>query len=195
MMSLTERIKKICSDVYGDTVQFDAGDIPQHKVEAVIHLIESTYSKLEPTTRNQELSLDFYGLRDLSRDPYTSSELEEKYGISRTRVRSIINKTQRKLRRLKYKLPYFSREEAKKAVAMNKELKWQLRQITTRLEYELILESIDELDLSVRAYNALHRAGYIQISQVKKLSKEELLKIPHMGTKSADEILRVISYY
>lgn len=195
MMSLTDRIKKLCSDVYGDTVKFDAGDIPQHKAEAVIRLIESTHSELEHTTRNQELSLDFYGLRDLSRDPYTSSELEEKYGISNTRVRGIIHKTQRKLRRLMYKLPYFSREEAKKAVAMKRELTEQLRQISTRLEYELNLENIDELGLSVRAYNVLHRAGYIQISQVKNLSKEELLAIPHMGTKSADEILKVVSYY
>jgi len=48
--------------------------------------------------------------------------------------------------------------------------------------------SIDELNLSIRAYNCLKRAGISTVGQLKALSDEELLKIRNLGRKSAEEV-------
>lgn len=195
MLSLTDRVRKLCSDVYGDTVKVDSEEIPQYKIDAVIGLIESTHSNLEHSTRNQELFLDFYGLRDLSRDPYTSSELEEKYNIGRNCIRNIVIKIQRKMCRLKYKLPFFSREEEKQAITKSMELKKQLKELLFRVEFGSNQLSIDEIGLSIRAYNTLRRAGYTKLGQLRDLSKEDLLAITNMSSRTADEILEAVSNY
>ena len=48
---------------------------------------------------------------------------------------------------------------------------------------------IDELDLTVRSYNCLKKAGIEEVSQLASLSLNELLKIKNLGKKSLDEIL------
>ncbi len=57
--------------------------------------------------------------------------------------------------------------------------------------------SIDELDLSPRAYNCLKRAGLFTIGAViNDIDKEEdLLKYRNLGTNSASEIMRKIFLY
>ena len=48
---------------------------------------------------------------------------------------------------------------------------------------------IEELDLTVRSFNCLKKAGIEEVSQLAKLSLNELLKIKNLGRKSLDEIL------
>ena len=48
---------------------------------------------------------------------------------------------------------------------------------------------IEELDLTVRSFNCLKKAGIEDISQLASLSLNELLKIKNLGKKSLDEIL------
>lgn len=50
-------------------------------------------------------------------------------------------------------------------------------------------EKIDELELSVRAYNALKRSGLNTIDDVCKLTKEELCGIKNLGKVSVDEVI------
>ena len=50
-------------------------------------------------------------------------------------------------------------------------------------------EKIDELELSVRAYNALRRSGLNTIDDVCKLTKEELCGIKNLGKVSVDEVI------
>lgn len=50
-------------------------------------------------------------------------------------------------------------------------------------------ESIDELELSVRAYNALKRSGLNTIDDVCKLTKAELRGIKNLGKVSAEEVI------
>ena len=56
--------------------------------------------------------------------------------------------------------------------------------------------NIDELDLlSTRAYNFLMLNGYSELEQVLFLSKDEIMGIPFMDEKSADEIIRLSENY
>ena len=49
---------------------------------------------------------------------------------------------------------------------------------------------LEELDLSVRAYNCLKRRGINTLADLAVLSQEDLMKIPNMGRRSMEEILR-----
>ena len=51
---------------------------------------------------------------------------------------------------------------------------------------------IEELGLSVRSYNCLKRSGITVVSDLEKLSRDELLSIKNLGASSADEILNVL---
>ena len=54
---------------------------------------------------------------------------------------------------------------------------------------EKVLEmTIEELDLSVRAYNCLKRAGINTISELVQRNQEDMMKVRNMGKKSLDEV-------
>jgi DNA-directed RNA polymerase subunit alpha len=47
---------------------------------------------------------------------------------------------------------------------------------------------IEDLDLSVRAYNCLKRSGITKIGQLLEMSEEDLLAVRNFGQKSLDEL-------
>jgi DNA-directed RNA polymerase subunit alpha len=47
---------------------------------------------------------------------------------------------------------------------------------------------VDELDLSVRSYNCLKRAGITKISELLQKSEDEIMNMRNLGKKSVDEI-------
>ena len=49
-------------------------------------------------------------------------------------------------------------------------------------------DDIDNLNLSVRTYNCLRRAGITTISALKETIEEELTKVKNLGKKSLEEI-------
>lgn len=51
---------------------------------------------------------------------------------------------------------------------------------------------IDELDLSVRSYNCLNRAGIKTLGDITNLSSLELLRVRNLGKRSYDEIVKVL---
>lgn len=53
---------------------------------------------------------------------------------------------------------------------------------------ELLSMGIEELDLSVKCYNCLHRAGITTIDQFLKLTDDEMMNIRNLGKKSRDQI-------
>ncbi len=206
-MTMTERISRMCKDVYGDAVKVEMEKIPRAKVDAVISLVRSTRTDLERSWKNVNVFLDFYGLRKVSRDPYSPKELAEKYGISRTAVSAILKRVGRRLRHPFHirKLPFFSKEEARIAEEELKSLDEQISalkvkrdKISARLGYEPKSGSIDDLELSTRAYNGLVKSGLNMISDIRKLSRAELLRYRFLGPKSVDEIMtkmRTRGYY
>ncbi|WP_288218026.1 DNA-directed RNA polymerase subunit alpha [uncultured Fusobacterium sp.] len=61
---------------------------------------------------------------------------------------------------------------------------------TTHSKDDNILSTkIEELDLTVRSFNCLKKAGIEEVGQLARMSHNELLKIKNLGRKSLDEIL------
>ena len=57
-------------------------------------------------------------------------------------------------------------------------------------EHEKRMEmSIDELELSVRSYNCLKRAGINTVSELTNKTSDEMMKVRNLGRKSLDEVV------
>ena len=55
---------------------------------------------------------------------------------------------------------------------------------------EKVLEmSIDELELSVRSYNCLKRAGINTVEELTNRTSEDMMKVRNLGRKSLEEVL------
>lgn len=48
--------------------------------------------------------------------------------------------------------------------------------------------TIEELDLSVRSYNCLKRAGINTVQELANKSEEEMMKVRNLGRKSLEEV-------
>lgn len=55
--------------------------------------------------------------------------------------------------------------------------------------------SIDDMELSVRSYNCLKRAGINTIEDLTKKSKDDMLKVRNLGLKSLDEVIKKLESY
>ena len=55
---------------------------------------------------------------------------------------------------------------------------------------QAVLEmSIDELELSVRSYNCLKRAGINTVEELTNKTSEDMMKVRNLGRKSLEEVL------
>ena len=48
--------------------------------------------------------------------------------------------------------------------------------------------AIEELDLSVRSYNCLKRAGINTVAELVERDEEEMMKVRNLGRKSLEEV-------
>ncbi|MGN1227116.1 MAG: DNA-directed RNA polymerase subunit alpha [Christensenellales bacterium] len=63
-------------------------------------------------------------------------------------------------------------------------------------EQSKVLEmSIEDMDLSVRSNNCLRRAGILTIDDLVKKSKDDMLKVKNLGSKSLEEIIKKLQSY
>ena len=53
--------------------------------------------------------------------------------------------------------------------------------------------SIEELDLSVRSYNCLKRAGINTVEDLTNRTEEEMMKVRNLGRKSLEEVLNKLT--
>ena len=53
---------------------------------------------------------------------------------------------------------------------------------------EVLEKTIEELDLSVRSFNCLKRAGINTVEDLVNKSEEEMMKVRNLGKKSFDEV-------
>ena len=53
--------------------------------------------------------------------------------------------------------------------------------------------TIEELDLSVRAYNCLKRAGINNVSELVTKNQEDMMKVRNLGRKSLEEVEQKLS--
>ena len=57
-------------------------------------------------------------------------------------------------------------------------------------EHEKVLEmTIDELELSVRSYNCLKRAGINTVEELCNKTSDDMMKVRNLGRKSLEEVL------
>ena len=55
--------------------------------------------------------------------------------------------------------------------------------------------TIEELDLSVRSYNCLKRAGIHTVDDLTKKTEDDMLKVRNLGKKSIDEVILKLESY
>ena len=55
---------------------------------------------------------------------------------------------------------------------------------------EILIMSIDELELSVRSYNCLKRAGINTVEELCNKTSEDMMKVRNLGRKSLEEVLQ-----
>jgi DNA-directed RNA polymerase subunit alpha len=59
---------------------------------------------------------------------------------------------------------------------------------------EKILEmTIEELDLSVRSFNCLKRAGIDTVEDLTNRTEEDMIKVRNLGRKSLEEVIQKLS--
>lgn len=148
-------------------------------------------------------------------------EIAKEFGLTRERVRQIIAKALRRLSRYEYYFTYgflkqdeLIKAERKKYIDENKD-KWDEESAMAFLqekgrlflpkkeekEYYTIEDivsyttTLEELDLSVRAYNCLKRVGINTIGDVIKYTYEDLLKVRNLGRLSAKEVVQKLADY
>ena len=141
----------------------------------------------------------------LYRDKMTLEDVGKKYHVTRERIRQIEAKAVRKLR-------HPTRSKAMRAVKYSDFMDLQNKYNILEEEYRYFVEngctveeaeeikdirdkSIDELDLSVRSYNCLKRAGIETIGQLISKSFEEIARIRNLGKRSTSEIKDKLMQY
>ncbi len=60
---------------------------------------------------------------------------------------------------------------------------------------KLFEKPIEEMELSVRSYNCLKRAGIDTIGDLAKKSRSEMMKVRNMGAKSMEEVIKKLEDY
>lgn len=55
--------------------------------------------------------------------------------------------------------------------------------------HKLMVMSVEEMDLSVRSYNCLKRAGINTVEDLIRKTEEDMLKVKNLGRKSLDEVI------
>lgn len=132
-------------------------------------------------------------------DGYCYDEISKELMVTRERIRQILAKIQRKLRHprraniLKCGRGYVSEESMLREEALKErreKFNEELEQLRTQIKPEII--SIDEMNLSMRSYNCLYRAGIRTVDGLNNYSVEQLMKVRNLGRKSFKEIITVM---
>lgn len=153
-------------------------------------------------------------IKHIFKDNMTLEEVGKNLNWSKERVRQIVLKAIRKLCHPKYYNMLFDefdlRERIKKREKVNKELSLELFKkiytLRTKLDTidkvlksvgvdimdtkdnDILSSSIEELELSVRTYNCLKRAGINTIAELINTSVTELNNVRNLGQKGVKEI-------
>ena len=112
------------------------------------------------------------------------------FNVTRERIRQIVAKSIRKLRN-ESRIPYY--RDGYQATLDNRE---EIRkQILINLDEHMGEASLDELNLTVRTYNCLKRAGYTTLGDVATTDPETIKSVRNLGAKSYAEIQGILRGY
>lgn len=179
-----------------NALNFDFVEVEQHFEERLQKLIE----KGVITPREEMVLFAIY------KDNKTLEQTGKILGVTRERIRQVQYKALKKLMRWERYFEvgdYFSKEQLAKQEYQKyleeKHKEWDYESAKSFIvAYERGLTDekiksleipIEELDLSVRSYNCLRRAGIRTIKELSKKTKDDLFKIRNMGKKTAKEIM------
>lgn len=142
------------------------------------------------------------------RDGMTLAEVGEAFGITGSRARQIEVRALRKLNSEKKLIEYGSvpyakwLEEKEARWVSETRLNWFLQHGTYTVtlpgngqdeckgpESDADQIRIEDMDLTVRSYNCLKRAGMKTLGDVTRKSAEELLRLRNMGKRSLEEVI------
>lgn len=165
--------------------------------------------------REKDFIVKFY------KDDLTLEKIGKQNGLTKERVRQIIGAG---LKKVKNYIVHFDaikhNEEVKKALeqdlkdrhdvrerlleeyrrtgVISKDIEYEFGEVYPKSEdklYSILNCEIDELDLSIRSYNALRRAKIVKISDLVKLTEYELSNITGLGNKCAREIINKLKAF
>ena len=141
----------------------------------------------------------------------TMAAIGEEYGLRAERIRQIEAKAVRKLRhpsRSKYILMgmegYINylrdtavderlREYKKEIISLEKKIAELTDTEYEEEKNELENAPLAELDLSVRTFNILYRAGYTTVRELLDADAEKIVSLPNLGLKNFSDLIDVLS--
>ena len=141
----------------------------------------------------------------------TMAAIGEEYGLRAERIRQIEAKAVRKLRhpsRSRYILMgmegYINylrdtavderlREYKKEIISLEKKIAELTDTEYEEEKNELENAPIAELDLSVRTFNILYRAGYSTVKELLDADAEKIVSLPNLGLKNFSDLIDVLS--
>ena len=144
---------------------------------------------LHSLTERERRVLDFRYKEGL-----TFEEIGKRFCVTRERIRQIHAKSLRKLRhpeRLNYLKYGVSGVVARKTESAREAALASLPK-PDKPGADIPLE---ELDLSVRSYNCLKRAGISALHEIAEMTLGEICRVRNLGKKSVDEICAVLTKY
>lgn len=166
-------------DIFGGEWEYPRPADFDGSLEYVLHLL----------TERERRVLDFR-----YKDGLTFEEIGNHFCVTRERIRQIHAKSFRKLRhpgRLNYLKYGVSGVIARQTESAREAALASLPKLDIKPE-DITLE---ELELSVRSYNCLKRAGINTLRDVAEMTFDELCHVRNLGKKSVDEICAVLTGY
>ena len=165
-------------DIFGGEWEFPRPADFDGSLEYVLHTL----------TERERRVLDFR-----YKDGLTLEEIGKRECVTRERIRQIHAKALRKLRRPErlYYLKYgVSGVIARKTESAREAALASLPKPDKPEDIQL-----EELELSVRSYNCLKRAGMDTLRELSEMTFDELCHVRNIGKKSVDEICAVLTKY
>lgn len=129
--------------------------------------------------------------------PKTLEETSKVFDLTTARIRQIESNALRKLRtprNLRLLLPNYSLrvetlQEQQQLQIINKRLTEAEEKVKSKNIEDILNAKLDELELSVRSYNCLKRAGINTIGDLSKRSVYDMMKVRNLGRKSLEEVI------
>lgn len=197
---MNNNYKRLLTDAFGMDGNFEL-------TELITMAADKAMSEL--TDREEKIVRYYYGINS-DMKTHTLEETGVEFGVTRSRIRQIISKASRKLRhpsRLRYIKFAMSSENVFQllfdACAKIKDLEERCNVLQERIKIltdndensDIIYGmSIEELDLSVRTFHCLLRAGKQTVGDLINMDSDELLSIRNLGKKSYIEIAEAMNY-
>lgn len=189
---------------YPENILNDMGVLPESYENYYTEIIPSFDKNFETVCERIRLSeREIEIINGFYKNQILLSDLGKNLNITRERVRQIKDKTIAKLSH-KGVIKTFLVSSDKYALISMEEREEMKKELLAKMTYELALEivnnhneelftnskdmDITELDLSVRSYNCLKRAGIDCVSKLCNMNYEKVLKIRNLGKKSLKEI-------